>query len=466
MNIYFMIVKFKKKMIFIFFLYFQMEGIEAVIEKKKLKGRPRKIVVEPLEPAEPKIPARRGRKRKEKVIDEEPKIKRKRGRKACVKYFSSSIRKKMPLTTSLQDTDKYILHLDLVETEIQKDTTFDTIKDEFLGANNQTPLPVQIGKFFENEKKINSSEIEHIIDELSNIDNVETNLIELYEKRIESRTDEDNLLINKLEKLNTNDNFFDSIINNTETILPTHTIKNIKIDKCGYFQLYNEFIENKSWLHSTKINCWWCCHNFDTVPIGIPVKYNVNMNKFTVKGIFCTFGCMTTYNKLHKVSTKALIKFLYSKLTGCLNVPNKQDYKEHLEKILDLSIFGNQDYKDSYINGLVQVSSDRIQDAPHQSALKMFGGELTIEEFRNSFKENRIYKMMEYPMCVSRDYIEKVDIQNVKNINVNVFNKINSMKTSTNILDTKRIEETQNRVKNTKINVITNNSIDRFLTFT
>jgi hypothetical protein len=441
-------------------------GVEAVIVKKK--GRPRKVIIEPLEPIIPQEPKKRGRKKKEKVIDEEPKIKRKRGRKACVKYFSSSIRKKMPLTTSLQDSDKYILHLDLVENEnLQKDTTFDTIKDEFLGADNVTPLPVQLGKFFENEKKINSSEIEQIIDELSNIDNVETNLIDLYEKRIEARTDEDNLLITKLEKLNTNDNFFNSIINNTETIKTSSSpIKN-DIDKCGYFQLYNEFIENESWLHSTDICCWWCCHNFETVPIGIPVKYNLNTNKFIVKGIFCTFGCMTAYNKLHKKSTKSLIKFLYSKLTGCLNIPCKQEYKEHLEKCLNLNLFGgNQEYKDNYINGLVSVSSDTIQEAPPQAALKMFGGELSITEFRNSFTENRIYKMMEYPMSIARDYIEKVDIQNVKNINVNVFNKINSMKTSTNILDTKKIEETQNRVKNNKINVITNNSIDRFLTFT
>lgn len=448
-------------------------GIEAVIVKKienlpRPKGRPRKLVVEPLEPVIPSEPKRRGRKRKEKVIDEEPKIKRKRGRKACVKYFSSSIRKKMPLTTSLQDTDKFILHLDLNDTEenLQKDTTFDTIKDEFLGTDNITPLPVQLGKFFENEKKINSSEIEHIIDELSNTDNVETNLIDLYEKRIEARTYEDNLLITKLEKLNTNDNFFNSIINNTE-IINSPKIKNNEIVNCGCFQLYNEFIENDSWLHSTNICCWWCCHNFDTIPIGIPVKYNLKTNKFIVKGVFCTFGCMVAYNKIHKTSTKSLIRFLYSKLTGCLNVPNKQDYKEHLGKILNLSIFGdNQVYKDNYINGLISVSSDTIQEAPPQAALKIFGGELSITEFRNSFTENRIYKMMEYPMSISRDYIEKVDIQNVKNINVNVFNKINSMKTSTNILDTKKIEETQNRVKNTNMNVVTNNSIDRFLTFT
>lgn len=449
-------------------------GIEAIIVKKienlpknRTKGRPRKIIVEPLEPVEPKEPAKRGRKRKEKVVDETPKIKLKRGRKAGLKYFSSSIRKKMPLTTPLQDTDKYILHLNLDDTEVQKDTTFDTIKDEFLGADNITPLPVQIGKFFENEKKINSSEIEHIIDELSNIDNVETSLIDLYEKRIEARTDEDNVLINKLEKLNTDDNFFHSIINNTETIQPTNTIKNTDFNKYGYFQLYNDFIENETWLHSTNICCWWCCHNFDTVPIGIPIKYDFKTKKFTVKGIFCTFGCMTAYNKLNKISNKALIKFLYSKLTGCLNVPNKQNYKELLDKTLSLNVFdGNQEYKDTYINGLVQIGNDTIQEAPPQCSLKMFGGQLSITEFRNSFKENRIYKMLEYPMCISRDYIEKIDIQNVKNINSNVFNKINSMKTSTNILDTKKIEETQHRVKNTKSNVITNNSIDKFLTFT
>lgn len=446
-----------------------MEGvvsIESVIDKKiPKKGRPRKIIVEPLEPVIQE-PRKRGRKKKEKIVNEEPKVKRKRGRKACVKYFSSSIRKKMPLTTSLQDTDKYILYLD-VENEIVKDTTFDSIKDEFLGADNTSSLPVQLCKFLENEKKINSSEIENIIDELSNNDNVDNNLIELYEKRIESRTDEDNLLINKLEKLNTNDDnsFFNSIINNREKI-SSITIKN-ELKKCGGFQLYNEFIENESWLHSTDICCWWCCHNFETVPIGIPVKYNIQINKFIVKGIFCTFGCMASYNKLHKISSKTLIKFLYSKLTGCLNVPNKQNYKLHLHQILDLNIFdNNQLYKDDYITGLVDISNDNIQYAPPQCALKMFGGELTITEFRNSFKENRIYKMLEYPMSISRDYIEEVDIQNVKNINVNVFNKINSMKTSTNILDNKKIEETQNRVKNTKNNVITNNTIDRFLTFT
>ena len=133
-----------------------MEGvvsIESVIDKKiPKKGRPRKIIVEPLEPVIQE-PRKRGRKKKEKIVNEEPKVKRKRGRKACVKYFSSSIRKKMPLTTSLQDTDKYILYLD-VENEIVKDTTFDSIKDEFLGADNTSSLPVKLCKFLEDEKKI------------------------------------------------------------------------------------------------------------------------------------------------------------------------------------------------------------------------------------------------------------------------------------------------------------------------
>lgn len=450
-------------------------GIEIVIEKKKLKkGRPRKVITEPLDVVIPREPLKRGRKKKEKLEETEPKKKLKRGRKAVVKYFSSSIRKKMPLTTSLHDTDKCILHLDVPDTtnETQKDITFGTSLNEYQTVDHQNnSLPVQLGKYFENEIKMDSSEIENIIDELSNkdTDNFEADLTELYEKRIESRIDQDALLIEKLEKLNTDDKFFNKIINNTESFeIPVKKInKNTELKKRGFFQLYNEFIDNDNWLHSTNINCWWCCHKFDTVPIGIPVKYNMKISKFLVKGIFCTFGCMTAYNKIYNIGKKSLIKFMYSKLTGTLNVTNKDQYQDYLNKTLDLTLFDNdQSLKDDYITGLVQLCSDKIQEAPPKCSLQMFGGELTIDEFRNSFKENRIYKMLNYPLSVSRDYIEEVDIQNVKNININVFNKINSMKTSTNILDNKKIEETQSRVKNTKTNVITNNSIDRFLSFT
>ena len=137
---------------------------------------------------------------------------------------------------------------------------------------------------------------------------------------------------------------------------------------------------------------------------------------------------------------------------------------------LSLDLFGgNERYKEDYINSLVDLSQDSLQSAPPKCALKMFGGELTIKEFRDSFKEHIIHKMIEYPMSISRDYIESVDIENVKNINKNVFTKIKSFEHSTNILDDKKVEETQNRIKNyenSKTNVVVKNkTIDRFLTF-
>ena len=86
------------------------------------KGRPKKIkdsnendnVVHP--------PKKRGRKKKEKPVIEgtEPKQKKKRGRKAAIKYFSSSIRKQIPLTTVIENTDNYLLHID-VKDDIEED---------------------------------------------------------------------------------------------------------------------------------------------------------------------------------------------------------------------------------------------------------------------------------------------------------------------------------------------------------
>ena len=55
-----------------------------------------------------------------------------------------------------------------------------------------------------------------------------------------------------------------------------------------------------------------------------------------------------------------------------------------------------------------------ILKAPPRQALKIFGGDLDITEFRNNKK---IFKMVEYPLTVVRDYIEEIDINNVKNIN-------------------------------------------------
>ena len=115
------------------------ENIELVVENvnisvKKKKGRPRKNPIELPQDVEvvPQEKKKRGRKKKEKV-EEEVKQKKKRGRKAALKFFSSTIRKKIPLTTIIYDNDKSILHLDIKDEEdsLTKTITYDVLKSEY-----------------------------------------------------------------------------------------------------------------------------------------------------------------------------------------------------------------------------------------------------------------------------------------------------------------------------------------------
>jgi hypothetical protein len=434
--------------------------VEPIVKRKK--GRPRKDATIQNVPKNPEEKKKRGRKKKEVVV-EEIKQKKKRGRKAAVKYFSSSIRKKIPLTTVLQDNNNYILHLDVKDDNNNDDN--DNINDgvdacnddninKGVGACNDGNVKLctesdkmHIDGIFEQlqkENDVNLNELQKEYDELlekedsiiSEINNNEDDLTELYERRIEYREHQDNQLINKLEILHKDSNLIDKILGDDKTNT-VQTEINEKDDyqeenrRRGYFELLRDFVKNEDWLYKTDVCCWWCCHSFDSVPIGIPEKYDQLLQKFHVKGVFCSFSCMIAYKNETKSGylKEYLIKYLYSKITGTL--------------LLDAN----------------------LQPAPPRCTLKMFGGELSIEEFRNSFKENRIYKMIEYPMFVSKDYIEEVDIQNVKRVNQNVFTDNLQQKVSN--LDNKRIEDARIRLSQLEKTTITlGNTIDKFIKIT
>jgi len=265
---------------------------------------------------------------------------------------------------------------------------------------------------------------------LSDILNNENDLTDLYEKCIENRDNQDILLFNKLEMIHKDNNVMNQIFceefenNNNSDNEQKNQVDNMKK---GYFEILQSFIENKEWLHNTDVCCWWCCHSFETVPIGLPERYNVSIHKFLVKGIFCSFSCMIAYNNECRASYRKnyLIKYLYKKITGAL--------------LLD----------------------SQLEPAPPRCTLKMFGGVLTIDEFRNSFNERKIYKMIQYPMFVSKDYIEEVDITNVKRVNQNVFTETQQISYN---LDDKRIEDAKNRLSQIEKTTVTfGNTIDKFI---
>jgi hypothetical protein len=135
------------------------------------------------------------------------------------------------------------------------------------------------------------------------------------------------------------------------------------------------------------------------------------------------------YNKDKRLNKDYLIKYLYRKLTGTLTLDTK------------------------------------ITPSPPRCSLKMFGGELTIEQFRNDLKENKIYKMIEYPMFISKDYIEEVDIQNLKKVNQKVFLDTSLYKSQN--LDEKRIQDAKSRLLQIERSTVTvGNTIDKFIKIT
>lgn len=129
-------------------------------------------------------------------------------------------------------------------------------------------------------------------------------------------------------------------------------------------------------------HCWWCCSKPHSDIIGMPVSFCTKTRKFRTKGSFCSFNCIVAY----AIDTKCYnlyagyIKKLYSTLTG--------------ESILT-----------------------KIEPAPNRFMLRMFGGPLTIEEFRYANVRGKVYKLVEYPMHVSRDFIREIDIQSFKTTN-------------------------------------------------
>lgn len=318
---------------------------------------------------------RRGRKKKE-VVEDEIKIKKKRGRKAALKYFSSSIRKQIPLKTNIVDNENGILFLDIKDTNETLGNTsltyesFDTNNTDNYNTTNQTSYNYNTA----NQKSCDNDSECNIKSEMLN------------------------------KKFNRNNLCTSNEVNDQINA------QNVNIKK-GFFKILNQFT---NWIEKTDIKCWWCCHNFDTVPLGMPVYYDHTVNKFSVRGIFCSFSCMLSYsNNTKGIKCKQyLINYLYKKLTGIIGI--------------------------------------NFKEAPHKYVLKEFGGHLSIEEFRNLSGEYKTYKMIEYPMYMSRDYIAEVDLESLKQVNTRVFNNVSKVI----VLDDKKVEDAKYRISK-----ITNNSI-------
>ena len=98
--------------------------------------------------------------------------------------------------------------------------------------------------------------------------------------------------------------------------------------------------------------CWWCCHTFDTEALALPIKYHDRRKRFVTSGRFCSWNCMKTY---------AIEEYGLSRggiICGNIVMMRKQMY----------GVIGS------------------IPHAPKRQRLQEFGGDLTIDQFRQNVK--------------------------------------------------------------------------------
>lgn len=141
---------------------------------------------------------------------------------------------------------------------------------------------------------------------------------------------------------------------------------NIKISK-----IMTTFDNNK-WPLFSDFKCWHCTYNFNTPPIGIPDKYINDI--YYLYGNFCSYNCALAYlyNNNEIVNGKLINDILFNRV-----------------QLLYMLFYESND---NINNNII------IKKAPPKLCLKDYGGDLTIEEYRNNFFDNNNYEVYMPPI--------------------------------------------------------------------
>ena len=138
-------------------------------------------------------------------------------------------------------------------------------------------------------------------------------------------------------------------------------------------------------------HCFWCCHSIDNVVYSMPYNYDSINDSYFVFGSFCSLQCANAYN---------------------------------------FSVHGSSD-KVWEINSWIQMLGKRygftntIRPAPSKYLLKMFGGNLTIDEFREAhIKADKTYVLNIPPMISINSSSEILNTSYLAKISENKKKKI------------------------------------------
>lgn len=358
-----------------------VEQLNVEVEKvSKKRGRKPKVLTEEKLNEEPKVPKKRGRKPKKKD-DEEPKVPKKRGRKPK----DSNVAKPSSNTFDSSTVKDTILHLKINSNTLENNLLLENIYD--YNPNIIVPEPYDPSN---NDLEIigDSNPIDEYNETIERI--TKTQVEKAKEKEIEQDTTE--LFEQKLSNINTR------YKETSSTCFMNTSIKKKNISPIMIY--FNEYNKRKEWPKVSNIKCFHCCHNFDNIPCALPYTYKDNI--FYVFGNFCSPECAAAYNFESGADDRdiwerySLLNHLYSLI---YDMP-------------DLSI---------------KLAAPKL-------ALKIFGGKLSIDEFRDCNTDYlKNYKIVLPPMVsiipsleeIKKDSLKKKDVHYIP-LDKERINKVNN----------------------------------------
>ena len=146
---------------------------------------------------------------------------------------------------------------------------------------------------------------------------------------------------------------------------------------------------SETWPLTSPYACWYCCHTFDTTPVGIPAILTNHV--FRCYGNFCSYNCAKRYLCPSKDDEDDMVSMQSS--NDIFKGDDQGEKLQLLELLYHLETGADMD--------------EPIKTAPRRLILKMFGGTKTIEEFRRSFKTNTTYHTFKMPLASMAYHMEE-----------------------------------------------------------
>ena len=249
-------------------------------------------------------------------------------------------------------------------------------------SNDKKDVSIVINKFADDNKISDTITVENNIihlqipcDKIDNIVNNSNNSYLSYDNTVSnwySNIDETNSDTSVKNENNTSDDINVKLENMIESRKNDFDVSKTKSNDArrpvDYTLLqFKECNRKKVWPQRTNIYCFNCSHSFDHMPAALPFKYQNGI--FYVYGCFCYPECAAAFNFNESICVE--------------NV--HENY--NLLNLMYRKIYNDPNY--------------RVKIASHRTCLKIFGGVLDIDKYRESFNNNHINHNIIMPPVIS-----------------------------------------------------------------